>query len=202
MKQSSFEIKRFEKEKAQQVSLIYCFKENGVPPSELESWVRNNSYKFLIENMRPYDVLDIYQYDLDGLQADIKLQISTIYKDEFSDIYSKLHRFLMTYKLKDKCERMLAEFESFKGSEEDFKKLIIKNSKYDGYFVLRVFDINGENDPDFIYAVKESDKVIKFKREHFETQYKFMNKMTELRNQYDIEENFLGLLNYRTGKML
>lgn len=88
MKQSSFEIKRFEKEKAQQVSLIYCFKENGVPPSELESWVRNNSYNFLIENMRHYDVFDIYQYDLDGLQADIKLQISTIYKDEFSDIYN------------------------------------------------------------------------------------------------------------------
>lgn len=40
----------------------------------------------------------------------------------------------MTYKLKDKCKQILAEFENFKVSKED--------SKYNGFFISRVFDMN------------------------------------------------------------
>lgn len=162
-----------------QIKLLYCFK-NGLPKSEIKSWVSTNIDRFSILNILKSDLVGGYGINKEDYEFSLKMPILNSYEDEFSQLFSHIYFILLANQLEKDFLDAIKDIELKKGSAEE--NINLADTHYDLFYFLtfKAFSEFDMEDEDFLILGSDPEKQIKLKKEDYSAQLDFIEKYNEI----------------------
>lgn len=162
-----------------QVKLLYCFK-NGLPKSEIKSWVSTNLDRFTVINILKSSIVGGCDLDREDYTFNLNMPVYGSYEDEFSQLFSHMYFVLVANQLENQCLDALKDIELKKSNAEENRNLADTHNDLYYFFTFKAFFDFDMEDEDYLILGSDPEKQIKLKKNDYSAQLDFIDKYNEI----------------------